>query len=105
MKYSFLIFLIGFISCTKKIDIKIPRQDDHLVIEGHVTNHLYYFYVRLSSTLPTNGGNDFPPVMNALVTISDNVGNTDTLFVNVFWEYNTKNKKREVIGRVYSLNA
>jgi hypothetical protein len=103
-----LIFLITtLVSCTEKINVDIPAKDDQLVIEGRVTNLNDFFSVKISKTQPINGGNNFPQVLNAFVTISDNVGNTDTLHTlpDFGGGYYTLNKKQGIVGRVYSMKV
>ena len=83
-----------FVSCIKEFDLKLNKSEKLLVVDGLITNGKGPYYVRLtrsSNNLNTafidsvyvNFNNHFQDsaqaVTNAVVIISDNLGNTDTL--------------------------
>lgn len=66
-----LLLVIGFSSCQRNIDLSINHPSSLLVIEGNVTNILGVQIVTVSTTIPYNKTNVFPPVIGAFVTLSD----------------------------------
>lgn len=72
-------FITGFYACVETIDIDLNSAAPRLVVEGIVNNGPGPYYVRLSKTVNFDEPNDFPPVSGALVIISDDAGNADTL--------------------------
>jgi len=92
MKKTFLYFsLILLFGCTEKYDFKFPEQDAKLIVEGIVTNGPGPPYVRLTLSKSTfelscNDSlghepydDDYTPVLDATIILSDNRGNSDTL--------------------------
>src|SRR5512135_2176424 len=67
-------------SCEKVVTIDLNQSNPQMVIEGVVTDQKGPYAVFLSRTgdyfVPSLS---FPPVSNALVIISDNLGDRDTL--------------------------
>src|SRR5258705_11710388 len=85
IQYMILCWLI-FNGCTKEIDLGIEKSPKRIVIDGNVYNTPGPYYVRvtlsnpaLSNTLSDGGIEYAEGVKNALVIISDNAGNIDTL--------------------------
>ncbi len=96
------LFVLSLMSCTKIIDIKLKNSDTKIVVEGEVTDNVGPYYVSLSKTVAFSSDNNYPPVQNALVTISDNVGQLDTLEEFKPGYYRTKNLQG-IPGRTYTL--
>jgi hypothetical protein len=67
-----LIFLFGFSSCEKVIDIKVRESDTKYVVEGVITNEPGSCFVYLSRTQAFNENNNFEKVSGAIVKIKDN---------------------------------
>lgn len=77
---TFLIVLsILFSSCEKVIDINYNSQNSQLIVEGNITDQTGPYFVKLTQTVNFDEPNSFPQVSGALVTISDETGNTETL--------------------------
>ena len=88
--YKFLFLSMVFIflsqSCTEKYDIKLKGEEHRLVIEAVITDEPGPYFVRLTKSRtspysePNYSADDrAEPVKNALIIISDNIGNVDTL--------------------------
>ena len=87
------LLFIFFISCIQEFDLKLNKLEKLLVVDGLITNGVGPYYVRLTrSSNSLNSviipkGDDIKswyidnaePVTNAVVIISDNLGNNDTL--------------------------
>ncbi len=74
------IFIVSALaSCTKTINVDLNTADPQLVVEGTITDDVNSNQVRITKTVNFSETNNFPAVTGAIVTISDDVGNTDTL--------------------------
>ena len=91
-------------SCTEKIDLKLKNADPQLVIEGRVTDEPGPYYVLVSKSSPYNTKQILEGVDSALVVISDDAGNTDTL-TKVYQGVYLTNTLQGVVGRTYFLKV
>ncbi len=66
-------------SCQKVIDLDLNTADPKYVIEGIVTKGETTHQVKITRTLNFDENKPFPTVDNAVVVISDNFGNVQTL--------------------------
>lgn len=82
------LFFICVISlgCTKEINLHLNEIPRHLVIEGNIYNTPGPYYIRvtwsnsgLSNPTYALGPDNSDPITGALVILSDDLGNTDTL--------------------------
>lgn len=89
-------------SCTKVIDLNLNKSNPQYMIEGEVTNADVMQTVRITRSVNFSNDNQFPAVTNAVVIISDDAGNTDTLKQDDPGYYRTDEIKG-VSGRTYSL--
>ncbi len=81
-KYYFIIAILSALSlasCTKVIDVDLNTADPKYVIEGFVTKGEMVHQVKISRTLNFEENIAFPTVDNAVVVISDDAGNSETL--------------------------
>ncbi|HLN73276.1 MAG TPA: DUF4249 domain-containing protein [Prolixibacteraceae bacterium] len=90
MKKSVLLLflIISVLGCVEDFDFKLQKAEPRLVVEGLITNQKGPYYVRLTKSMP--GGlttvernysqtDNAIPVKDAIVTISDDNGQCDTL--------------------------
>jgi hypothetical protein len=100
-------FLLGvsglFYSCQKVININLNSASPQTVVQANITNQPGPYTVLLSQTVNFSDPNVFPPIDGALVIISDNAGNTDTLKENPPGTY-TGDKLSGTPGRTYTLS-
>jgi len=75
---SILVSTLMF-SCQKVIDLDLNSDDPKYVIEGIVTKGETTHQVKITRTLNFDETKPFPTVDNAVVVISDNLGNATTL--------------------------
>ncbi|KAA8486344.1 uncharacterized protein DUF4249 [Arcticibacter tournemirensis] len=68
-----------FSACEDPIDIDVKEGKPALVVEGWLTDRPENHYVKLYITKPLGGSNDFEPVRNATLTLSDDAGHTEQL--------------------------
>ena len=84
------LFLIALSSCEKVINIDLNSTDPQYVIEGEITNEARPYQIKITKTVNFSESNKFPAVTGAVVTISDDAGNTETLTESKSGVYETK---------------
>ncbi len=97
-----LAVLFFFSSCEKIVDLDLSNNIDKLVIDANITNQPPPYEVRLTKSVRFSEKNEYPPVKNAVVTITDNAGQSDTLTYTSDGKYLTKNLQG-IEGRTYFL--
>jgi Domain of unknown function (DUF4249) len=70
---------ILFTACEKEINIDLNSSNPQIIIEGVITNQPGPYFVKITKTVNFSGGNNYPLVSNAIVIVSDNLGNAETL--------------------------
>jgi Domain of unknown function (DUF4249) len=84
MQYLKFMFVSIFItqmlsSCTEVIDLDLNELDPQMVVEGYINDQPGPYYVKVTTTVNFDDSNNYPPVSDAQVFISDSEGVTDTL--------------------------
>jgi len=94
-------------SCNKEevIQLDLSSAPVQYVIEGSVTDEAKPYSVRITQTVNFDQSNDFPAVQGALVVISDNAGQVDTLVEKAPGLYETSEVKPGVYGQTYTLQV
>ncbi len=64
-----------FVSCEKTVELDLEQAESKVVIEGQVTNHDGYQYVRVTRTAGFYDNGPTPRVTNANVSVEDDLGN------------------------------
>ncbi len=109
MKNLFIItfFLVGilFFSCKKVINVNLNNASPQIVIKGEVTNNQGPYTVTINVTVNFSAENNFPPVSNALVIISNNAGLIDSLTETSPGTYTTHAGWQGYPGNTYTLNV
>jgi|WetSurMetagenome_2_1015567.scaffolds.fasta_scaffold248985_1 hypothetical protein len=82
----FIVFFAFLSGCVEQYDLKLDKVDASLVVEALITNQKGPYYVRLTKSITgsfTTSNkdtlNDIVPIMDALVIVSDDSGQIDTL--------------------------
>lgn len=96
------VLLAGLNSCEKVIDIDLKNVEKKYVIEGFITDEPGTAQVLISKTKDFSDNNDFNGVTDAVVTISDDAGNTAILNEMSAGLYNTSAINGEA-GKTYTL--
>jgi len=104
-----IILLSGVITliasaCSERIDLKIKNAPPSLVIEGYVDDGPGPYYVLISKSKLFTDNNSFEGVPAAIVVISDDTGNTDTLTEVAAGLYIT-NSIHGSVGHTYYISA
>jgi hypothetical protein len=90
--------------CQQVVNIDLNKANPHMVIEGNVTDQLGPYSVILSKTGDYFvSALAFPPVSGALITVTDNFGQSDTLKEVTSGTYQSS-RLQGLPGRTYSLN-
>ena len=99
-----LISVLAFSSCQKVIDINLNDSNPQFIIEANIANDSAPCVVDISKSTNFNQSNNFPEVTNALVTLSDDAGNSEDLQMTANGHY-TSSTIMGVEGRIYTLNV
>lgn len=97
-----LIFVSWFCSCQKEIAIDLNSAEPKIVIEAEVSDQPASCKVKLTRTVNFSQSNNFPAVKGAIVIISDNTGNSETLAETSPGIY-TSSTLQGIPGRAYTL--
>lgn len=103
--YTSIVFstIFLFSSCTKEIDVNFDDAPAKVVIEGKINNgKIAEIYI--SKTIEVDQVNNNPVVSGAIVTMSDDAGNTEALLEAAPGKYVTTNMVG-VEGRTYNLSV
>lgn len=80
------LLMVSFTSCIEEYDLNLNKYDSRLVVEGLITNHDGPYYIRLTESHtgkfiePSYSSSDsVKAIMDALIIVSDNVNQIDTL--------------------------
>lgn len=101
--FALMIVLISAASCEKVIDVKTNNSTPQLVVEGNISNMPGPYTVKLSTSVNYDQMNTFPAVQGAIVKISDDKGNAETLTETTPGTYQTSTLVGTV-GNTYTLN-
>jgi hypothetical protein len=106
MKTSIIVILMAaiFISCEKTVDLKYKGNQSKIVIEGDITNETGPYFVKITKSINLSNTGSYPTIDNAMVTISDNAGNSETLSPQGNGVYRT-DAIAGVPGRTYTLTV
>lgn len=101
---SLTIASFALTSCQKVIDIDLNSKDPQIVIEGNISDQPGPYVVHITQTVNFSESNIFPAVTGAIVTITDNLNNAETLTEMSPGVYQTSTLQG-VPGRTYHLTV
>jgi Domain of unknown function (DUF4249) len=107
MKKLFSIIAIAtflFTSCTKVIELDLNSSDPQIVIEGNIGTTGDSALIKITKSVNFDDSNNFPLVQNAIVTVSDDAGNSAILVESSPGNYSSSTFWG-VVGRTYYLNV
>jgi len=106
MKNIARIILIAllFTGCEKVVDLKYKNNQSNIIIEGNITNEPGPYFIKISKSISLSDTGNYPAIDNAIVIVSDNAGNSETLTPQGNGMYRT-NTLTGVTGRTYTLTA
>lgn len=105
-KYYLFVIALGmaFASCQKVVDIKVNTSSSQIVIEGNISNTRGMQYIKVSRSVAYTSTNVYPAVSGAVVTVTDNFGNT-LKFTETSPGLYSFGPFRGQAGRTYKLNV
>lgn len=78
--FSIIVFpTVFFTSCTKVIELDLNSSEPQTVIEGSIGTTGDSTLIKITKSINFDESNNFPLVQNAIVTVSDDAGNSETL--------------------------
>ena len=102
--YTAMLFSVLFTSCEKVIDLKLNSSETLYVLKAEVVAGDSTHQLSITTTIPFDQSNNFPGVQGALVTLTDNLGNTCTMVEVGNGIYEAQNFLA-VEGRTYTMKA
>lgn len=99
-----IFILFSFFSCQKVIELDLNDENEKIIIEGIVNKDSTEHYVLVRKTINFDDNSTLPTIDDAVVTISDNFGNSQILTLISPGKYKTTNFIG-VEGRTYTLNV
>ncbi len=105
--FHFIAPVLLLFSCNKEqiIELDLSSAPVQYVIEACVTDEAKPYSVHITQSVNFDQANDFPAVQGALVIISDNAGQIDTLVEKSAGWYETREAKSGVSGQTYTLQV
>jgi Domain of unknown function (DUF4249) len=81
MKNIISILFIALLSagCEKIVDLKYKGNKSRIIIEGNITNEAGPYYVKISKSLSLTDTGSYPTIDDAIVTVSDDAGKSESL--------------------------
>jgi hypothetical protein len=107
MKSNTFLPIISFsllFACETPIEVDLNSSDPKIVIVGAISNVTGDYTVNLTRTVNFDDANEFPTVSDALVRISDDAGNIETLSETSPGVYRI-NTLQGIPGRTYTLEV
>lgn len=81
MKNTFSLLFLAFVlaSCEQIIDIEYKENQSKIIIEGNITNSAGPYLVKITKSLSLEESGPYPTIDDAVVSIADDAGNSETL--------------------------
>lgn len=102
--FSILLLVVILTSCETVVDLKYNNNQSKVVIEGNITNEAGPYFVKVTKSISLSNTGSYPTIDNAIVTLSDDAGNSETLIAQGNGVYKT-NVLAGVAGRTYTLSV
>src|SRR5687768_14711420 len=93
-----------FTRCEKVVDLEYRGNQSKIVVEGNITNEAGPYFVQITKSIGLSETGNYPAVDNAMVTISDDAGNSEILTPQGNGVYQTTTMNG-VAGRTYTLTV
>lgn len=100
-----IIFIaLVFTGCEKVVELKYKDNQSRIIIEGNITNEAGPYFVKITRSVSLPDTGSYPAIDNAIVTISDDAGNSEVLIPQKNGMYRTTTLTG-VEGRTYTLTV
>ena len=101
---SITLIALLFTSCEKTVNVDYKANQSKLIIEGNITNEPGPYFVKITKSASLTNTENYPTVDDAMVTISDDAGNKETLIPKGNGLYST-HTLTGTQGRIYTLTV
>ena len=101
---SILFIGLFFMGCEKTIYLDYKSNQSRIIIQGNINNEAGPYYVKITRSIPLKDTGSYPVIDDAVVTISDDAGNSEALTAIGKGTYRT-NTLAGVEGRTYTLTV
>lgn len=99
-----VLIALALAGCEKVVDLKYKGNQSRIVIEGNITNEAGPYWVKITRSIALPETGTYSTIDNAVVTISDNAGNSETLTAQGNGAYRTASLTG-IEGRTYTLTV
>lgn len=96
-----IVFLLS--ACTETIQLDLNSSNPQIVVEGSVPVD-GKTKISLTKSVNFDDNNSYPAVNNAIVVLTDNIGNSETLTESTPGVY-VSNQMTGIVGRTYSISV
>jgi hypothetical protein len=101
---NIIIVALLFTSCEKIVDLDYRSNQSEIVIEGNITNDTGPYFVKITRAIGLTKTGTYPAIDDAVVSISDDDGNSETLASQGNGIYQTATLNG-IEGRTYTLTV
>lgn len=101
---SLIFIALVFTGCEKIVELKYKGNQSRIIIEGNISNEAGPYFVKITKSISLLDTGTYPSIDNAIVTISDDAGNSDTLTPQKNGMYRTTTLIGAA-GRTYTLTV
>lgn len=99
-----VLFSLSIASCEKVIDLKLGSSETRYVLKGEVVSGDSTHHLSITTSIPFDQSNNFPAITDAVVTLSDDLGNTGLMVHIGDGIYEIQNFQA-FDGRTYTMTA
>jgi hypothetical protein len=101
---SIVLIALTLTGCEKVVNLKYKDNQSRIIIDGNITNETGPYFIKITKSVNLSNTESNPTVDNAVVKISDDAGNSETLAPEGSGIYRT-NTLIGVVGRTYTLTV
>jgi hypothetical protein len=101
---SIICIAVLITGCEKIVHLDYKDNQSRIVIEGNITNEAGPYFVKIAKSISLENTGTYPAVDDAVVTISDDAGNSETLIPQGNGTYHTT-ALTGIAGRTYILTV
>jgi hypothetical protein len=101
---SIIFIALVFTGCEKVVELKYKGNQSRIIIEGNITNEAGPYLVKITKSISLTDTGTYPFIDSAIVTISDDAGNSEILTPQQNGIYRTS-ALMGVEGRTYTLTV
>lgn len=101
---TILFMALLFTGCEKIVDLDYKANQSSITIQGNITNETGPYFVKITRSIGLSDTGAYPTIDDAVVTVSDDAGNSEVLTPEGSGLYRTATMEG-IEGRTYTLTA